>query len=319
MHRTDQDVDTVSTGETPPVITAIVATRNRGASAVLTVESLLASDHDDFAVLVIDQSDESTTEDAVRSYLDDPRFRYVRSDTVGVGRAQNLAVSMVSSPFLAFTDDDCEAPADWLSQITRVFADNPKVGIAYTNVVAGPHDESAGFVPDYVRHGDGIARSAWTKVRKRGIGAGMAARRKAFEEIGGFDENMGPGAAIPSAADRDIAIRSIIRGWWVYETGSTAIVHHGFRTWEQGKTLTRSNWTGMGAMCAKPIRAGHPTTILYALYEVTVNGLLHPMLRLRHGKRPQGLRRIVYFAQGFRLGWTTPIDRDRLVYQVADV
>jgi GT2 family glycosyltransferase len=299
-----------------PTITAVVATRDRGDSAVMTVESLLASDLDDFAVVVVDQSDADTTERALARFGDDPRFRYIRTDTVGVGRAQNLAVATIGSPYVAFTDDDCEVEPNWLSHIATIFDRHPEVAVLYTNVVPGPHDEEAGFVPAYIRHDDKHVGSILAKTTARGIGAGMAARREPFVAMGGFDENMGPGAVIPSAADRDLAIRAVIAGWCVYETCGTKVVHHGFRTWEQGKGLTERNWFGLGAMCAKPVRAGHPTTIVYSLYELGWNAFLQPMARLRTGKRPQGFKRIVHFARGFREGWRTPIDPDRLVFLV---
>ena len=67
-------------------IAALVATRNRGASATMAVDSLLANEGIDFELLVIDQSTNDDTRDALKPYMDNPRFRYVRSQTVGLGR-----------------------------------------------------------------------------------------------------------------------------------------------------------------------------------------------------------------------------------------
>lgn len=301
-----------------PAITAVVATRDRGDSAALTVTTLLASDHDSFEVVVIDQSSDDRTRDALVGFAADPRFRYVRVDTVGVACAQNQAVREITSPLVAFTDDDCEVPQDWLSHICGAFGREPKVAVVYTNVVAGPHDESAGFVPAYVREESRLVTSVIGKFAARGIGAGMAVRRAPFLAIGGFDEHMGPGATIPSAADRDLAVRAVVFGWFVDELAETAVVHHGFRTWEQGRSLTKRNFRGLGAMCAKPVRAGHWSTVVFAVYEVVVSGLARPLSRLRTGRRPQGFKRLIYFAQGFRTGWTTPACREHLVFQAPD-
>ncbi|MEL6985774.1 MAG: glycosyltransferase family A protein, partial [Actinomycetota bacterium] len=163
----------------PPKITALVATRNRGASVALTVKTLLANDHPDFAVLVVDQSTNDDTEDSIQGHLDDPRFTYLRTDTVGKGRAINLGCSLIESPYVAFTDDDCEIPSDWMQIMSDILDAHPKVCILFTNVVAAEHDSSAGFVPDYVRTDDVHVTSITGKLRARGIGAGMAARREA--------------------------------------------------------------------------------------------------------------------------------------------
>ena len=98
-------------------ITAVVATRNRGDSAVMAVRSLLLSDHPSFGVVVVDQSDDDSTRSALAPFESDPRYLYIHSDTPGVGRAQNLAASMIASPLIAFTDDDCEVDAAWLVEL----------------------------------------------------------------------------------------------------------------------------------------------------------------------------------------------------------
>lgn len=299
-------------------ITAVVPTRDRGHLAVATVETLLANRHDDFKVLVIDQSADDETKVALGRFANDPRFRYERTNTVGKGRSQNLALELVDSDYVAFTDDDCEVPPDWLSCITAILDREPKVAVLYTNVVGGPHDASAGFIPDYVRKRDTLVTSLLGKVRARGIGAGMAVRADAAMMIGGFDEHMGPGGSFPSAADRDIAIRALLGGWHVYETSQTAVVHHGFRTWDQGRDLTRRDWEALGAMCAKPLRQGHWITVAYPIYELGWNGFLQPLARIATLKRPQGFKRAMHFGRGFRRAWRTPIDPARLVFAPAD-
>ena len=132
--------------------------------------------------------------------------------------------SLANSPLVAITDDDCLVPADWLSQIEAVFRQHEQVAVVYCNVLPGPHDSSQGFIPDYKQDEDRMVKTIWGKVKARGIGAGMAVRREPIISLGGFDENKGPGARFPSAGDRDLAIRALLKGWWVYETVSTAVV-----------------------------------------------------------------------------------------------
>jgi hypothetical protein len=50
-----------------PAITTIICTRNRGASAAETVQSILANDHPSFELIVVDQSTNSETADALQA------------------------------------------------------------------------------------------------------------------------------------------------------------------------------------------------------------------------------------------------------------
>lgn len=301
-----------------PKIAALIATRNRGSSAVMAVQSILANNYPKFELLVVDQSTDDQTRQALRPFCADSRFRYLRTDTVGLGRAHNIGLAALQSDYVAITDDDCVVPADWLSKIAKIFDDNDRVVVAYCNVLPAPHDEKAGFIPDYHRTNSRLVTTLRGKITARGIGAGMAVRRQPVLQIGGFDENMGPGAKFPSAGDRDLAIRALLKGWWLYETDTTSVIHHGFRTWEEGRELTRRDWLALGAMCAKPVKCGYWQTFIYAIYESFGNGALQPFAAVLQGKRPRGFRRFIFFWQGFWQGWHTPITPDDLLFEKSE-
>ena len=126
--------------------------------------------------------------------------------------------------------------------------------MVFSNVLAAAHDRQAGFIPAYVRHDTVMVRTMQDKCRARAIGASLSMRTATFEDIGGFDGALGAGGTFPSCEDGDAAVRSILRGWWVCETDATEVVHFGFRTWAEGKALTRRDWTGIGAAYANPPR-----------------------------------------------------------------
>ena len=307
-----------SAGGGGPSITAVVATRNRAGSILATVESILANDHPSFELLIVDQSDDDGTERALAPLRGDSRLRYRRTETVGKCRAQNLALADVQSPSVALTDDDCEVPTTWLSVLAQCFEDRPSVGMIFTNVVPPPFDESAGFVPCYRRSDDETVTSIWGKLRARGIGASMAVRTEAARSVGGFDESMGPGGRFPDCDDGDMAVRLLLSGWDIHETPAAEVVHHGFRTWEQGRELTRRNWVGIGAMCAKPLRGGRWDALPLALYEFGVIAVGGPIRALLVGRRPQGLRQPWFFLVGFCRAWRWSVDRDTLRFVVSD-
>ncbi|NIQ15578.1 MAG: glycosyltransferase, partial [Candidatus Dadabacteria bacterium] len=47
------------------------------------LESVFASQYQKFRVIVVDQSTDETTKNAVSDYLENPQFRYISSDSVG--------------------------------------------------------------------------------------------------------------------------------------------------------------------------------------------------------------------------------------------
>jgi hypothetical protein len=112
----------------------------------------------------------------------------------------------------------------------------------------------------------------------------------------------------------DIAVRVLLRGWHVYDTGDRPVVHHGFRTMDQGRQHARRDWIGIGAACAKPLRAGYWEAVILPIWELSIHAvwpLMSCVLRLR---RPGGVARIVGFLRGFVDGLATPVDPRYLVF-----
>src|SRR4029079_12902918 len=92
------------------------------------------------------------------------------------------------------------------------------------------------------------------KGRAGGVGAGKPVGRRDGLSIGGFDEQLGPGGRLRSGEDRALAGRAPAAGWWVLHIPDAFVVHHGFRTWIQGRSLTRRDWYGIGAAYAKQLK-----------------------------------------------------------------
>lgn len=297
-----------------PIVSAVVCTRNRGSRIVGTLESLLANTHPNFEVVVVDQSTNGETETAVAPFRTDPRLRYIASDTVGTGYARDIGLAAARGGIVAYTDDDCIVPTDWLAQMQAIFESHPRVAVVFCNVEAAPYDETVGFTPTYERTGDKLVRNMWDKCRARGIGAGMAVRRSPIMQLGGFDHLLGPGTAFSDCEDGDIAMRTLLADWWLYETSQTAVIHDGFRTWEEGKAMTRRNWTGIGAAYAKPIKAGRWSAGIVVAYEVFGMALLKPLSRLLRLQRPQGIRSFGFFWRGFVSGMRHPVDDVHLLF-----
>jgi glycosyltransferase involved in cell wall biosynthesis len=300
---------------TGAAVSTLVCTRNRPASLVRTVRSLLANSTEPFELIVIDQSDSAESEQALAPFAGDSRLRYVRSAARGKGAALNEGLRLARGEFVACTDDDCEAPQGWVSDMARTMRMQPTAAVVFCNVTGGTHDRAAGYVPAYERGEDRLLRSVGDARNGLGLGAGMALRREAVLAFGGFDETFGPGGRFASGDDWDISIRALLRGWHVYDTASVSILHHGFRTLAEGRVHALRDWIAIGALCAKPLRAGYFGAIVVPIKYFSVYGLWPPVWDLLRLRRPSGGARIVGFVRGFTQGLRTPVDRKTLLFR----
>jgi glycosyltransferase involved in cell wall biosynthesis len=279
------------------------------------VRSVLASRHPSFRLLVIDQSTDEASRCAVEEFLGDSRLRYVRSNAVGVSRARNQALRQADTDVVVFTDDDCEVHEGWLAAMHGLFAEHPRVAQAFCSVRPGPHDAVREFVPAYECSGTRIVRTLLDKCTARGMGAGMAVRTQAVLDAGGFDEELGPGATFPSNEEGDLAVRLLMRGHEICETDRTHVIHHGSRTFSEGRTLSRRDWVGIGAAYSKPLRVGALGIVPIALYELAFKAVGPALVDMAHLRRPRGLARGAHFLNGFARGLLAPLDGERLVFK----
>ncbi len=293
----------------PPPVTVVVSTRNRSEYILKTVQSVLLNDYPNFDLLVMDQSENDLTEAILRPLLGDPRFRYLRTPTKGLSVGRNLAISATQSQFIALTDDDCEVPTHWLRELVSSFEVDHRIGIIFGNTLAASHDRTAGFIPAYIRSEPFLAHSIHEKHRVEGISACMGIRRSLWQVLGGFDEMLGAGSPFKSSEEIDFTIRALMAGYFVYETPNVVVLHHGFRTWEQGRVLIQGYLYGIGAMFMKHLKCGHWGVIQVLLHLAWRWAFQHPVVDFGHHP-PRGLR-IKGFIQGLIAGALHPVDKHR--------
>ena len=302
---------------TAPAITALVCTRDRGGLVAHTVRGIMANDHPDFEVVVIDQSTDGESESALREWRSDPRFHYSRSATVGLARARNIGFRRARAPIVAMTDDDCRVQPDWLRRVAEAFSTGDRIAVVFGNVVAAPHDRAKGFISSYHKETAFLARGIRDKPKAEGIGACMGIRAGAWAALGGFDVMLGAGSRFKSADDTDFAIRALLSGYEIYETPEVHVVHHGFRTWSEGSHLIGGYLFGIGAMLAKHIRCGHWSVhhVLRALGRRWM--FARPVVDF--GFTPPRSLRLSGFLHGLISGSVAPIDRAAAKFAVPEV
>jgi GT2 family glycosyltransferase len=289
-----------------PPITVIVSTKDRPSGLVRTVETLLLNNYPEFEVRVCDQSGDDLTATLLRHLRSDPRLRYERTTTRGLSAGRNRGIEAANSELIALTDDDCETPANWLGELAGAFSVDPNIGIVFGSVHAGPHDSSQGFVPAYRRKTPYMARCIREKHRVEGIGACMGLRRSLWQDLGGFDEFLGPGAPLLAADDTDFAVRALLGGYHVYETPDFNVIHHGFRGWQEGRSLIYGYLYGYGGMFAKHLKCRN-WPVLFLLAQLIWRWAFGAPV-VQFGHLPSRWLRLRAFVEGFAAGAGRPVN-----------
>lgn len=290
-----------------PSVTVVISTRNRSLTVSKTIHTVLQNDYPHFELRVVDQSEDNKTGDSIRRLFADPRICYKRTPTVGLSTGLNLGIAESRNDLIAVIDDDCEAPAQWLRNLVQAFAVHQRIGLVFGNVSPGPHNQALGFVPAYVRKEPLLIHGLREKHRLEGMGACMGIARAVWQELNGFDEMLGPGAPFKAAGDIDFSIRTLLAGHLVYETPSVAVVHKGFRTWEQGRDLIHGYLYGLGAMHVKHFKCGNWSLLHYFCHLVGRWALKEPAIDFGH--LPSRWLRLAAFAQGFLAGISNSVDK----------
>lgn len=299
-----------------PMVSIGICTRNRASSIVAAVESLLRNDYPNFELLIIDQSTNTNTAEALDEIRADSRVRYFASSERGVSRARNQLLAQAHGEIVLMTDDDCLAPADWVRQMVAVFGRYPRAGVVFCRVEAVPFDSSLGDTPVMLCDEEREFTTVNASMGFNLMGAGMGMRRSVLQTIRGFDAALGPGGTFCSGEDVDVAIRTILSGNTIIRTNATTIVHDGFRPWQQARTLMIRNFTGVGAMMSKFVRLGNSAVFMLMLHHTWTQLNMSARNLLLHGS-PHGIKQLVWLYRAFYHAWRTPIDPTTAMFTVS--
>jgi glycosyltransferase involved in cell wall biosynthesis len=299
-------------------VSSIMCTRNRSDSVGQAVASVLANDYPDFELLIVDQSTDDRTRDIVHELMQvHPNLRYFHTDKAGLSRAYNIGIRETRGEILAFTDDDCVAPRDWISNIVAAFSDELDAEMLYGQVLLPAalrnHTGEVPTLPIYqprrLSQRDGF--------RIYGMGANFAARRRLFERIGGFDEILGGGGPLKSSQDFDLQYRAYRGGATVLLRPEVKVDHYGLRTREQWPATQRAYGVGDGAFYFKHVRCGDLFALGLLVRRLLRVGVAEALNTIGVRRRPSQAAYFFSCLTGIRDSLGYGVDRGRRMYTPA--
>ncbi|MDJ0569948.1 MAG: glycosyltransferase [Pleurocapsa sp. MO_192.B19] len=187
-----------------PFFSIIIPTYNRPErlASCLGAIALLDYPRDRFEVIVVDDGSKTPLDSIVESLKNEIKIKLLRQENAGPAAARNAGAAEAQGEFLAFTDDDCQPTADWLTKLATGFATAPEamIGGKTINALANnPFSTASQKLIDYLYEYYNPAKGKDAFFASNNIALPAAN----FKALGGFDVSF----PLAAAEDRDFCDR----------------------------------------------------------------------------------------------------------------
>ncbi len=204
-------------------ISVIIPTYNHRNSLGTLLDSLCRQTYpvNKFEIIIVDDGSTDGTRELVKikrdNFLGDLKYFYQQNK--GPAAARNLGINNSKSEIVIFTDSDCIASEQWLTELVKGYDDNV-AGIG-GSIIGAPLDSMVSRYCAYIKMN---SRPEIKEGKISYIITGNASfRRDLLCLIGGFDERF----SFPGGEDPDICHRLIKRGYkFVYNPEAVVFNSH---------------------------------------------------------------------------------------------
>jgi glycosyltransferase involved in cell wall biosynthesis len=181
----------------PPLITAIICTRNRARQLDLCLRSVLRQTlpREQYEVLVIDNGSSDDTPSVCAAYAA-AGVRCVVEPVPGLSRARNTGWREAQAPVVGYLDDDGQASEGWLQGALSAFHDvKPTPAWAGGPIDLDWHSPRPSWLVESMQECLGALdlgnQPRWLELNERLGGGNSFFPRALLAELGGFDERLG--------------------------------------------------------------------------------------------------------------------------------
>jgi hypothetical protein len=244
-----------------PLVSIIIATRNRLAFFQKALQSVYAQDYPNLEILVVDDASADATSDYVRSHHPDVRlFRFDVNRGYITGR--NLMMREAKGDYIISLDDDAYfVTPESISAVVRRMEAEPKLAVVGFRVIDGREREQRAPEPEH-----------YTDCY---IGCGHCIRKAVLRETGDYGEY-----AVRQGEEADLALRILNRGYYIASFPGAVVVHE---TTDQGRDFKLFHVSGPRNLL---LRAWVNEPFPWWLF-TTANGIVRCLIRgVRTGTLP---------------------------------
>jgi glycosyltransferase involved in cell wall biosynthesis len=189
------------------LISVVVPTHNRGRGLSACLQALQTQDYPTYEIILSDDGSTDNTAEVVARY---PRIKYIKHENRGPAAARNRGIEQARGEIVAFTDDDCRVPTDWLSRLVDGFQRYPEV--AGVGGFLDPPDEVVTHSL-FARYERFTSFNLYRQSQMEMVGgledypgggtSNIAYHKTVLDQLGGFDEWF----PYPAAEDHDLRVR----------------------------------------------------------------------------------------------------------------
>ncbi|MCH4092431.1 glycosyltransferase family 2 protein [Acetobacter sp.] len=198
----------------------VIPTLDRPGDVRAFLDALTRQTFHDLEVILVDQSGGDIYDSVVADFSKVLPVRHIRIDVRKCRYACIVGASHATGDIIAFPDDDCLYLPDTLEQVDASFRKNPSLGLL-TGVVLNQHGRPSQMGRWLTTSARLNENNIWTGL----VEFNMFIRRAAYEAVGGFDANMGPGCRFVAAEGQDLGLRLLAHGVGGYFDTRLQVVH----------------------------------------------------------------------------------------------
>lgn len=176
-----------------PMVSVVICTYNSGEITRRAIESVLNCNYENIECVVVDGASKDGTVDIIKSYADNPKFRYISEPDKGIYNAMNKGWRMAKGEWIHYLGADDELLPDSIYNL--IIADkNHNADVIYGNIKYRKED---GEIVLHLHHSH--TQLPW---KTFACHQGIIMKRSVLERLNGFDEHL------KIIADKDLIIRS---------------------------------------------------------------------------------------------------------------
>jgi len=215
-----------------PSVAVVICTYNRPLLLDRCLRRIQQIDYPDFSVVVVDSAPKSSEAKLLAARYG---ANYEVSPLKGLSRARNIGTRATEADIIAYLDDDMIPHTGWLRSLIEELSDKdvvaatgPVLTLEFADSIDGDLRAQVDWGP-WGPHRFHIDRSSpqwFERTCFGGIGNGnFALRRDGFDEIRGFDERIGRGAAISSGEEHYAYFRLVEFGFKIAYSPQAIVFH----------------------------------------------------------------------------------------------